>query len=96
MKGVDSRMSYGKNYKQLISACPPKMENNTRNEKEDTMDAETICRRSQEQTRPLLLRGGRGCVSYKNQITFDSFLFGYDCEKILGAINSTYYQKEKT
>ena len=65
MKGVDSRMSYGKNYKQLISACPPKTENNTRNEKEDTMDAETICRRSQEQTRPLLLRGGRGCVSYK-------------------------------
>ncbi|VYT32957.1 Uncharacterised protein [Tyzzerella nexilis] len=48
------------------------------------MDAETICRKSQEEARPLLLRGGRGCVSYKNQITFDSSLFGYDCEKILG------------
>ena len=45
----------------------PKTEENTQNEKGDTMDAETICRRSDEQTRPLLLRGGRGCVSYKNQ-----------------------------
>lgn len=59
------------------------------------MDVETICRRSEEQTSPLLLRGGRGSFSYKNQSYLILSFFDCGYEKILGAINSTLVSKRK-
>lgn len=50
------------------------------------MDVETICRRSEEQTSPLLLRGGRGSFSYKNQSYLILSFFDYGYKKTTGKI----------